>query len=157
MVLGLIFKGMNDFCQREIVAYSDCRDFYAKKGAAERAGVCGREREMMGTCRMLASDSIAVQCTEELTALTLAVGHKRGGEEVQQLTDRLYQCGLTPAPGLATGEPRRLPGRFEEGVLEVLDMHKKRQEFVKVVTKQLSEQHPARMGVVETHAEKPAE
>ena len=144
-MLGLIFKGMNDYCAREISAFNECRFFYASEGASLESGLCGKERELMGTCRLLVSDSIANQCKAELSALTLAVGKKEESGVVQALTDRLYRCGMTPVPGLNEG-PRRLPARLEEGVLQVIEAERQRKEFVKVVSKQLEHRYQAKHG-----------
>jgi len=146
VVLGLIFKGMNDFCQREVTAFNSCRSFYTahhKSGQLE-GGECGREREFMGTCRLLVSDSITTQCQSELFALTHAIGKKEGEEVVQGLTDRLYRCGMTPVPGLDDGKATRFPGRLEEAIVEVAEERQKRAEFVKVVQRQLTEQQEAK-------------
>ena len=136
-----MYKGINDFCERESVALERCRAYFGRLGDPElKHGQCRRELEFQGTCRLLASDSISTQCTAEITALTVAVAKKEESGVVQALTDRLYRCGLTPVPGLDDGRPQKLPGIVEEGIIQVIQAQQQREEFVRVVRKQLEEQ-----------------
>ena len=148
MVLGLIFKGMNEFCGREVTAYDECRAFYSSQypDGRVRGGECGRQREHLGTCRLLVSDSLVLHCQTEVSALTTAVARKEDSGVLQALTDGLYRCGMTPVPGLGDPTPNRLPKRITDGILRVHEEQRQRAEFVKVVQKQLRQQEELRRG-----------
>jgi len=152
VVTGLIYKGMNDFCARDLKFYNDCTTHFAaltKQYDAPKnvfPTYCAREREHLGTCRVLVSDSILTGCGPQLNALTTAIAKGEQGESVQQLTDKLYKCGMTPIPGLYDTKARKLPGRVDQGILEVAEERRKKEEFVRVVSKQAREEYAQRRG-----------
>ena len=151
MVTGLIYKGMNDFCARDVKLFNECTAHFDSLNA-EYDGpkpfptYCAKEREWLGTCRVLVSDSILTGCQAQIHALTAAIAKGEQGDSVQQLTDKLYKCGMTPVPGLYDTTPRRLPGRIEQGIVEVVEEKRRKEEFVRVVSKQAREEYAQRRG-----------
>lgn len=152
MVTALIYKGMNDFCARDLKFYNDCTAHFNSLTSEYDSPrkvfptYCAKEREHLGTCRLLVSDSILTGCQPQLNALTTAIAKGEQGDSVQQLTDKLYKCGMTPIPGLYDSKSRRLPGRVEQGIVEVVEEARKKEEFVRVVSKQAREEYEQRRG-----------
>ena len=152
VVTGLIYKGMNDFCARDVKFYNDCtahfnaltEEYDGRKDLFPT--YCAREREHLGTCRLLVSDSILTSCQPHIHALTTAIAKGEQGDSVQQLTDKLYKCGMTPIPGTYDRKPKRLPGRVEQGILDVVEEARKKEEFVRVVSKQARDEYAQRRG-----------
>ena len=109
-------------------------------------GYCAKEKEHLGTCRLMVSDSILTHCHSQLNDLTAAIAKGDKGDSVQKLTDSLYKCGMTPVPGLYDGKQRRLPGRLEQGIVDVVEERKNKAEFLRVVSKQARDEYEQRRG-----------
>ena len=102
----------------------------------------------MGSCRLLVSDSLYF-CDEPISALTEAIARKEEDGVVQALTHRVYQCGMTPVPGFRD-PPSKLPLSLVEQVAEMLQEQREREEFLRVVRRQVREEWDEKRGQKKT-------
>lgn len=140
VVSSLLFKGINQFCERDIQAVDKCVSFY--KGSYPdgklRPGQCARESEMASICRLYAAESISVSCKNDVARLTQAVGTKQSESDIAALTDTVYKCGLTPSP-LYSGERSELPAGMINALKKGMLDRERDEAFHAVLVKQIQD------------------
>lgn len=143
VVTGLIFKGINNYCKRDVEQYEKCRSFYSGKLSNPDeplpVGVCGREKEMAGTCRLIVADNISTRCIHDIGALTYSIANKAPESEITSLTEELYRCGMTETPGLTQGSQMDLPGSLRRHIYHQMIQRKKDAEFKHELEEQVKE------------------